>query len=166
MRSFRVLMLIALLCTASIAGANAAVAAPPTLTVPFDYDTTVAGVPLTVNGTFTLTDVNTTTTNVTVVGTLTGTATFDGVTVSVNDTVRAVFTPVCGETQSSLTVDIGAFDVTINGFTQTVDPGSFTVTVATSSRYGGLICALVDALADGGNVQSINRLVQFGIAAA
>jgi len=144
--------------------------AAPTLTVPFSYSTTISGELATVEGTFTLTSLTTTTEDVVVTGVLAGTATWNGYTANINDTVTATFIPTCGATQSSVTVDIGEFTFTfaILGVptTVTVDPGAFTVTVDRHSRIGGLICAVDSALADGGSTTAIRRLVSYSLQAA
>jgi len=160
------LTFVPLVTTSVVSAAPSATAAAPTLTVPFSYNTTLAGEPLSIEGAFTLTSLTTTSTNVTITGVLAGSATYGDLTLAVNDTVSAIFTPVCGAASASLTVDIGSFDVMLNGFTTTVDPGSFTVTVARDSRVGGLICAVADALADGANTTAIRQLVKLGMNAA
>ncbi|HLM65235.1 MAG TPA: hypothetical protein VK306_13115 [Acidimicrobiales bacterium] len=139
-------------------------AAPRTTTVPFSYETTVLGEPLTVDATFTLTSVNTTTTSATVTGILSGTATWGDLTATVDDTVTATFTPVCGETVATLTVDVGSFDVVFAGIAYTVDPGSFTVTVSRDSRLGGAICAAADLLADGAGDHAVQLLLKKSLA--
>jgi hypothetical protein len=108
--------------------------------------------------------VSTTATSATITGALSGTATLGDLTATVNDTVTATFTPVCGTTVATLTVDVGAFDVVFAGITSTVDPGTVTVTVSRDSRTGGAICAAADLLADGAGDRAVQLLLKKSLA--
>jgi len=102
----------------------------------------------------------------TLTGTLVGTASYAGFTLSVNDTITATFTPSCGTTQAVLTIDVGSFDIVFQGVAYTVDPAAFTIRASTSSRLGALICALDDALADNADTPALRQLIKQGFAAA
>ena len=167
MRALKVGLVAVVTTLGALVGVSSgASAAPIALTASFDYDTTLLGAPLSVDATFTLSDVTATSENVAVTGTLVGAASYAGVTLSVSDTITAVFTPTCGTTQAVLNVDVGSFDVVFQGVTYAVDPAAFNIAASTSYRVGALICALDNALADSADAPALRQLIKLGFAAA
>jgi hypothetical protein len=151
---------------AALIGAAPATAAPKPPTVSFSYDATLFGEPLVVQGTLTLTSVTTTTTTATITGELDATATWDGLSASLDDTISVTLAPTCDGTTATLTVDFGSFDVVFLGITYTIDPDPFTVTVAAGSTVGQIFCAFADVLADGASQRAVVMLTKRSLAAA
>ena len=136
------------------------------MTVGLSYETALAGQPLDVEGTFTLTSVSTTTTSASITGNLSGTVTFGEHAVQVDDTVTLTVSPVCTDTEASVTVTVGEFTFTLDGVVITVGEFSFTVAVDRDSRLGGAICAAADLLADGAGNQAVRVILKKALAAA
>ena len=167
-RPSRVLSTLTVLLLAALGlAAQPASAATKPLSIPIDVDADVLGAPASIDATLSIT-LETTTGSFVFRGQFQGVLTVEalGLTVTANTGLALTVTPTCGTTQASLSVDLGTFDVLVNGVTRTIDLNPLVVSAGVDTRLGEAICGLVEKrLEPGTTLRAATNVVTKALAA-